>query len=186
MTETPLEKVLRLAAPVNTARRTVPVRTYQRLERGRPQVVQQHVQGHVAGGGGGLMPAASLKAGNVIQIGRGQYTVLSVKPYTRQAAAAKPNTAGTSTKGKGVNTAATAKSTASAGKGVNTAAPKSTATAGAGVSAAADPQAILDAAATAQKITGNVPEVALNLQQAGVKGNRTVLAARTLKIQVLR
>jgi hypothetical protein len=157
---------------------------YQRVEQGRPQVVREHVQGHVAGGSG-LMPAGSLKPGNVILVGKGQYTVTAIKPYKRPTPAAQPNTAGTSSQGKGVNTSGPA-STASAGAGVNTSSTaKSTASAGAGVSAAADPQAILDAAATAQKIANNAPEVDLTLQQAGVKGTTGVLVPTVLKIQVL-
>jgi hypothetical protein len=182
VTETPLGKLLRLAG---TARQTVPVRMYQRVERGRPQVVRQHVQGHVAGGSG-LMPASSLKPGNVIQVGRTAYTVTAIKPYKPTSAAAKPNTAGTKTAGAGVNTAGP-KSTASAGAGVNTSSTaKSTASAGAGVSAAADPQVILNAAAKAQKIANNAPELDLTLQQPGAKSTTGVLVATTLKIQVLR
>jgi hypothetical protein len=180
VTETALERVLRL---VGTARQTVPVRSYQRVERGRLQAVRQHVQGHAVGQH--VEQAGALKAGNVIQVGLGQYTVTAVKPYVRKAAAAKPNTAGTTSAGKGVSTGAP-KSTASAGKGVSTGAPKSTASAGKGVSTAADPQVILDAAAKAQKVPSNALEVELTLQQAGVKGSRGVLVPRTLKVVVLR
>lgn len=185
MTESPLDKVLRLAG---TARQTVPVRQYQRFERGRPQVVRQHVQGHAVGQH--VAQAAALKPGNVIQVGREQYTVTAVRPYQRKARGTKAKTAkgnarSAASQGQGLHTGGPA-STASAGKGVNTAGPKPTASAGKGVSAAADPQVILDTAVKAQKIPFNAPEVELSLQRPGVKGTRGVLVPRTLRILVLR
>lgn len=176
MDETPLQKLLRLAG---TARRTVPVRQYQRLERGRPQVVRQHVQGHAVGQH--VAEAGDLKPGNVIRVGMARYMVTSVKPHQRKAAVARPNPA----QGKGVNTGGP-QSTGSKGKGVNTRGARSTASAGAGISAASDPQVILDAAVKAQKIPFNAPEVELGLQQAGGKGSRGVLVPRVLRVLVLQ
>jgi hypothetical protein len=182
--ESAVDRLLRLAAAA-PGRKPVQVRQYPRMSpAGRPEVVRQHVQGHVAGGPR-REQAAALRPGNVIQLGTMYYSVLSSRPYARKPAASGPNTKGTTSgkntgsKGKAVNTAGP-KSTGSQGKGVNTGSGGSAATAN------QNPQTLLDAAAKAARVPFNAPEVALELRQAATGKSFGVLTARATPVLVVR
>ena len=143
MTESPLDKVLRLAGGIT--------RGYVRNDNGRAQQVRAYPTPrvrHVAWG--------SLKAGQVVQIAGVRYKVLQVKvpplpPY--KPAQPGPNTKGTTS----------GKNTGSQGQGVNTGGPAGTASAGQGVNTVTG-ATIAQAAMGGRKLPYGTPTVTNEIQ----------------------